>query len=219
MRVARSLGCVTTRTSRDLAWSQSGARSGPRRGKQITIVRLDDRIPTGAPLDREAALGELARRYFTTRGPATVRDFAWWSSLTAAEARRGIEHAGTLRAETVDGIEYWRGDQRATRRIPRAHLLPPYDEYTVAYQDRSAVGEAPKAVTSAMERWLLSPNVMLDGKVVGVWKRTVRGDAVRIEITPWRKLTHPERAAIDEAAQAYARFVGLPAAVTFISGS
>src|SRR5512140_3358796 len=59
--------------------------SGPRRGKQITIALLDDRIPAGATLDREAALGELARRYFTTRGPATVRDFVWWSSLTAAE--------------------------------------------------------------------------------------------------------------------------------------
>lgn len=189
------------------------------RHRNLGLVALDDRIPAGATLDREAALGELARRYFTTRGPATVRDFAWWSSLTAAEARRGIEHAGTLRAETIDGIAYWRGDQRATRRIARAHLLPPFDEYTVAYQDRSAAGAAPKTVASAMESWLLSPNVVLDGKAVGVWKRTVRGDAVWIAITPWRKLTRPERAAIDEAAQAYARFAGLPAAVTLTSGS
>ena len=67
--------------------------SGAKRGKQITFALLDERVPAQPALDRDAALAELARRYFTTRGPATLRDFVWWSGLTVADARAGTERA------------------------------------------------------------------------------------------------------------------------------
>ena len=187
--------------------------SGKRRGKQITVALLDGRAPRHPTLDRESALGELARRYFTTRGPATVRDFVWWSSLTAAEARKGIAAAAGLRREVIDGIEYWRGVERRRGRVARAHLLPPFDEYTVAYQDREAAGVAPAKVASAGERWLLAPNVILDGKVVGVWKRAVTGGVVNVSVKAWRKLRRDEVAAIAAAAEAHSTFLGLEARV------
>ena len=83
--------------------------SGPRRGKQFTYALLDERAPRGRTLARDAALAELAGRYFASHGPALPQDFAWWSGLTVADARRGIESA-TPRARarsTVDGKTYW----------------------------------------------------------------------------------------------------------------
>src|SRR5262249_24278612 len=51
--------------------------SGPRRGKQFTYMLVDERVPPAPPLDPEAALAELVRRYFTSHGPAQVQDFVW----------------------------------------------------------------------------------------------------------------------------------------------
>jgi hypothetical protein len=66
--------------------------SGARRGKQFTYALLDERAPRARVLSREDALAELGARYFASRGPATVQDFAKWSGLTL-EARRGLEAA------------------------------------------------------------------------------------------------------------------------------
>src|SRR5438067_2484699 len=65
--------------------------SGARRDKQFTYALLDERAPQAKTLARDEALTELARRYFTSHGPATLRDFVWWSGLTTADARVGIE--------------------------------------------------------------------------------------------------------------------------------
>ena len=64
---------------------------GPRDGKQHTFTLVEEWLPTARPLERDIALGELARRYFTSHGPATVHDFAWWSGLTVTDARAGLE--------------------------------------------------------------------------------------------------------------------------------
>jgi len=61
--------------------------SGPRRGNRSTYALLDRRVPRSASLDRDEALAELTKRYYQSHGPATVRDFAWWSGLTVADAR------------------------------------------------------------------------------------------------------------------------------------
>jgi len=102
-----------------------------------------------------------------------MKDFGARKLLAVKLTGRIKDVAGGLVMATYDAQL---SEADSTQRIARAHLLPPYDEYTVAYQDRSAAGAAPKAVASAMESWLLSPNVVLDGKVAGVWKRTVRAD-------------------------------------------
>jgi hypothetical protein len=69
--------------------------SGPRAGKEFTYALLEERVPRSQPLTRDEALRELTRRYFTSRGPATLQDFVWWSGLTTADARSGIEMAGS----------------------------------------------------------------------------------------------------------------------------
>jgi Winged helix DNA-binding domain len=188
--------------------------SGARRGKQFTYALLEARVTKATALEREAALFELARRYFTTRGPATVNDFAWWSGLTKADAKRGVEAAAThLEHKSIDGRSYWfPATKRAVRiRGSLAHLLPNYDEYFVGLKDRSAFGarlesSGVKPRTSA----LLGNALVVNGQIVGGWRRTLVGRTVVIEPQPQIRLTEAERRAVGTAARRFGRFLALP---------
>jgi hypothetical protein len=111
---------------------------GPRRDRQFTYALIADRAPDARTLSRDQALATLVRRYFGSHGPATVRDFVWWSGLTTADAKRGLEIVRARQA-AIDGLTYWTAGPDARAALPRrgvAHLLPIYDEYLVAYRDR-----------------------------------------------------------------------------------
>ncbi|MGH9883745.1 MAG: winged helix DNA-binding domain-containing protein, partial [Pyrinomonadaceae bacterium] len=115
--------------------------SGARRGKQFTYALLEERVPKTQALARDEALAELTLRYFTSHGPATVQDFAWWSGLTATDARAGLDMVQRhLFEEVIEGKPYWLSASMPTvKRASRvAHLLPTYDEYLIAYRDRTA---------------------------------------------------------------------------------
>ncbi len=167
--------------------------SGRRNGKQITFALFDERVPASRARPRDEAVAELAARYIATRWPATLQDFTWWCQLPAADAKAGFA-AATPPAP------------RATK-APRALLLPPYDEYTVAYRDRSAIGAPPASAKSFGESTLLGPVIVLDGTVVGTWRRALGPRDVRITLSPWRRLATRDRAAIDGAVERYATFV------------
>lgn len=66
---------------------------GPVQGNEQTFVLLDEWVPAPRRLGHEAALAELAARYFASHGPATVDDFAAWAGLTLTAAREGLEAA------------------------------------------------------------------------------------------------------------------------------
>src|SRR5829696_1926463 len=113
-----------------------------RRGKQFTFALLDEWAPTNRSLTREASLAELSARYFRSHGPATLRDFVWWSSLTTTDARAGLEMVRPrLRSEVIDGQTYWLSSAPPAvgEGKSAAHLLPAFDEYTVAYKERGAI--------------------------------------------------------------------------------
>jgi hypothetical protein len=191
--------------------------NGVRRGKQFTYGLLDARVTRSTLLERDAALSELARRYFTTRGPATVDDFAWWSGLTKTEAKRGAEAAGThLRHESIEGRSYWAPAAQHRARMPAslAHLLPNFDEYFVGLKDRSAFSarldsSAAKRRTSALSGHAL----VVNGQIVGGWRRTLARDAVTIEPKPLVRLSEAERCSVEVAARAFGRFLPLPAKI------
>ena len=182
--------------------------SGPRIGKQFTYALFDERVPASNTIDRDEALAKLTRRYFSSHGPATLQDFTWWSGLNAADAKRGLEAvAGQLETESVGERVYWKRRSRedATHSSHIAHLLPAYDEYFVAYKDRQSVLET-QSVKSSLTTWdLLGPTVIIDGRAVGMWKRTKKS----IEVKLTRALKKAERVAVDRAAARYAEFLGL----------
>jgi hypothetical protein len=197
--------------------------SGPRRGKAFTYasteLRLTERDPRDMHLDREAALGDLTRRYFAVHGPAQVADFVWWSGVTTADARAGIEAAGdALARRRIDGADYWSGASGRAGRAskadgpdsPVAHLLPNFDEFTVGYRDRSAVLDPRRAFDASMFSFgsVLSNVVLIDGVVRGSWRRIGVGKTHRIDLRLLGPLTNAESASVRREVDRYGRFLG-----------
>ena len=189
---------------------------GPRAGKQPTFVLLDEWIPPVPPLAHEEALAELARRYFTSHGPATVADFAWWSGLNLTEARTGLDLVKAhFKSIAIDGQTYWCApDPIDPAASSTAYVLPAFDEYTVAYQDRSRLtDEAHTGKVKPTSAVILSPTIVINGKVVGTWKRTLKKDALHLKSHPFTRLTPTEARAFAAAAARYGAFLGLPTIV------
>jgi hypothetical protein len=195
--------------------------SGARKGKQHTWALLEERAPRGRYLDRDQAIGELARRYFCSHGPAQLRDFVWWSGLTLVEARQGVALAGdALGHRVIDGNEYWfDAAVSATRAAaPGAHLLPNFDEYTVGYTDRSAMLHPVHPFRPELFAFssILASVVTIAGQVVGAWKRTEARAGLRVEVRPLARLTAAELSAVGEAADRLGRFLKRPVEVVWI---
>ena len=194
--------------------------SGPRRGKQFTYALLAERAPQARSLDRPDAIVELVRRYFTSHGPATLRDFVWWSGLTMKDAELGVEAAKPkLHKETIHGREYWSASLRsnAPTKGCTALLLPNYDEYLIAYKDRGAVVDSARAANIvARSNGAFPHHLVLDGRLAGSWTRTVKGASVLIEVAPYHKLTPVQSRAVMSAADCYGEFLGLPASLSIV---
>ncbi|MFN2567729.1 MAG: winged helix DNA-binding domain-containing protein [Gemmatimonadaceae bacterium] len=188
--------------------------SGARRGKQFTYALLEERVPPAAVLDRDEALLELTTRYFATRTPATANDFAWWSGLTVADAAKGIQLAGpALEREVIEGQTYWSDPSLRSRTTPSpaAHLLPNYDEYFIGFKDRGAIAQRLKSAELVTGGDALTTHVIVvDGQLVGRWKRTLEKKRVVIESSFLARLTAVEEQAVASAAEALGRFLGLP---------
>jgi hypothetical protein len=188
--------------------------SGARRGKQFTYALLEERVPPVKALTHDEALAELTRRYFATRGPATLQDFTWWSGLTMADAKKGIEMVKSDFVNQVrQGQSYWFANSASPVKMksPTAHLLPNYDEYFIGFRDRSAIAElAEKVGIKSDDPSLISHIVLLDGQIIGGWRRTLKKDSVLIELNVFAKLTGAEHQAVSKAVEQYGKFLGLP---------
>jgi hypothetical protein len=217
MREALERGGISTAGQRGIhiiGWNaQNGLICfGPPQEKQKTFVLLDEWVKATPPLQHEQALTELATRYFVSHGPATLKDFVWWSGLKISDARRAIELASSrLVSETIEATQYWMG-----KKIPRIQsteleikLLPGFDEYILGYTDRSAVlDSAHKSKIYSSLNLIFSPTILINGRVEGTWRRTITSKKVAVALKPFRTLTKRERDALHEAAERYGAFLG-----------
>lgn len=192
--------------------------SGPRRGRQFTYVLLDERVPPTPPRSRDDALAEIARRYATSRGPVQAIDLAWWSGLTVTDSRRALELAGDELEVLESGRRrFWAArDADVTDPVaferPLVRLLPIYDEYFIGLRDRSDFGDAARL---GRDDDALGANiVVLDGTIVGGWRRTTARAEVAIAVELLVRFDAAERRALETAAADFGRFVGLPVALT-----
>ena len=183
-------------------------------GKEQTFALLDEWVaPTGEKTHDEA-LAELALRYFSSRGPATLQDFTWWSGLNAGDARAGLEAVRPqLLQETVNKQTCWMApDIAVPKETASAFALPGFDEFLLGYKDRSAVLDAKHAQQVCPGgNGMFASTIVIDGRVAGTWKRSIRKTAIEIGATPFAPLSKAERTAFAAAAESYAAFMGLPA--------
>ncbi|MBV9892712.1 MAG: AlkZ family DNA glycosylase [Chloroflexi bacterium] len=185
--------------------------SGPPRGRQHTWALLEERVPSVPALRRDEAVAELAWRYFNSHGPAVVQDCSWWSALPMADIKRGLEdNRHRLVSETIDDRTYWFAPESrnpAGAESTTVHLLPNFDEYTVAYRARELYFD-PDLNRTGNPRYDVpfGDAIVACGRVVGRWKRTPRhGGAV--ESTWWIEPTPAMQRDLDYAASRYAAFV------------
>lgn len=188
--------------------------SGVPTGRQQTYAPFEERTAPAAPLDREEAAARLAVRYFTSHAPATARDFSWWSSLPASEARRAIEASRErLHSIVADGVTYWSaGAMRPpASSAPRARLLQAYDEYIVAYgQSRGVIDLAGLGGPSAKGAVSLAHWLVIDGQLAGRWRLLRAKAGATVEIRLLRSLDAAEDRALEEEVRRFGRFMQLP---------
>jgi hypothetical protein len=185
--------------------------SGARRGKQFTYALLDERARASRPMERDAAMHELARRYFTTRGPATEADFAWWSGLTKGDALRAARSAeSSLDTAVVGKQRYWFPRARAPRfESPFIRLLSTYDEYFIGLRDRTAMHARLSSARHLERVGFPSMNLItIDGQAVGEWARTLAPKSPTVTISLYLALSSKERDGIAREVERLAAFSG-----------
>ena len=167
--------------------------SGGRRGNEFeyALSKATDKM------EREAAIAELTRRYFISRGPATLPDFVLWSGLELAEAKIGLElNKAHLQHAVINGQAYWFFETPVGLAPQPVSLLPSFDEYTVGYKDRSDI-----LPPQYLE---FKPAIIINGQVAGTWKYNEQQIETRL-FAPVGKNT---RKAVESAGDNYARFLG-----------
>ncbi len=209
-----------------LLWyaSQRGVTCiGPNDGSEQTFVLLDAWAPDPVRPERDEALAMIATRYFRSHGPTTARDLAGWTGLPMADVKRGIAGAGdTLASVTVDGRQMYLGAEildlaAGVGAQPSGLLaLPGFDEYLLGYKDRSWMVE-PAHLNAIVPggNGVFQATIVRDGRVVGIWKRTIGKARVTVNAVPLVRLGARERAGIERAFGAYARYLAMPHTVSW----
>lgn len=183
---------------------------GPMIGRQHAYVLVRDWLGEQPPVDREAALGELARRYLAGHGPAGDRDLARWAGLPLRDARAGLAAIARRLHEREDGLVELRAGKASRGRrgrsaapgLPPPRLLGAYEPVLLGWTSREDIAgrHADRIVSGGIFR----PFVLVEGRVVGTW--TLRDGAVELE--PFGRLS---RAAVAEEAADVERFLSAAA--------
>jgi Winged helix DNA-binding domain len=185
--------------------------NGVMRGKQQTYALISERVAAPLELTGDEALAEFTRRYLASHGPATIKDFAWWSSLTATQIKRGLALLGSaVASEDVDGRTFWfvPGPPPPRQRSPRVIAMQGYDEYVVSYTESRAVTNiAGRTIAIANENTTIHP-LALDSQLVGHWRRRVDKGGVIIQPVLAMTLAAAQRKALDREIARYAAFHG-----------
>lgn len=189
---------------------------GPHQGAQPTFVLLDSWVPKSTSLSEQEALGLLAQRYFTSHGPATLQDFIGWSGLSKGRATVGLQQASAeLQELQIQTTSYFMAsvDKQVTN-SSRGFLLPGFDEFMLGYRDRSAA--LPAAYANRIcpgGNGMFMPTLVLDGHVIGTWKKQIKSRAVTIQAVPFEPITPVQKEAFVTAASRYGHFLGKPAVI------
>jgi len=157
--------------------------SGKQKNGKPTYAILGEWVPKHNKVHRDEALKELASRYFTSHGPATIQDFKWWSGLYVKDVKLAMElNKGYLTSEVIQNQTYWFADNLPETKpdFNEIYLLPAYDEFLISYHDRSSSLSLVENKKVISNNGIFYPTIMHNGQVIGTWKRNMKNNRVII---------------------------------------
>lgn len=163
--------------------------SGPLRNNKLTYSLLEERVPYKKLLPREESLSELAKRYFSSHGPASLQDYVWWSGLSVSNAREGLEmNKSSLFSEQIEDETYWFADfEKKEIQQTGLHLLPAFDEILIAYRNRRAIIDDSINKKAILDNGIFRPIVVLNGLIIGIWSKKTKNNICTVEIQLFSK--------------------------------
>ena len=180
--------------------------SGVASGKNQTYALLEERVPKTETVSREKALENLARKYFASHCPATLQDFVWWSGLSVRDANQALEMLKSdFIAESMDAQTYWCPNSISSSETDpeEVYLLPAFDEFLISYADRSVSLPFKDRLKTISNNGIFWPIIVVHGRVVGTWKRTIKKERVNLEA---EFFSQPDKATIFQTEKAAARY-------------
>jgi hypothetical protein len=193
---------------------------GPDCGTEPTYVLLNDWIGQehkGHPLSEDEACAELTRRYLSAYGPAKPEDQAAWSGLPLSKIRTAWQHiADQLMEIEFAGSAAWMLKTCAAWldelpvHTPIVRLLPRFDIYLLGYQKRDLAVQPQYAKRINAGGGIIHPTVLVDGRVVGVWKSKREKDHLSVVVEPFDELAPELYEGLEAEVTDLARFLGMP---------
>ena len=185
--------------------------SGPTKAGKPTYALLAERVPVKKLLNREEGAAELARRYFTSHGPAALPDFAWWSGLPVKECRQAIDAIKTdFIAEVVDGETYWLHPDLSVLNAENkaVYLLPAYDEFIISYKNRRATLTYENHLKAVSNNGFFRPVIIQNGQAIGVWKCSIKKEKVIPETDYFGSPGKTIQKQVEKEFEKYVQFLG-----------
>jgi hypothetical protein len=184
--------------------------SGCYKDKSQTYALLHERVLETSKLTKDEALGKLAERYFSSHGPATIADFAWWANLKLADARHGLEMVkNNFIAIAIDKQTFWMSNDLAAVDFSQnyTYILPAFDEFLISYADRTAAIVNELQNRAFTNNGIFKPVIIEKGQVIGTWKRTITKEKVIIEPAFFKPQSNAAINRITKAARSFGRFL------------
>jgi Winged helix DNA-binding domain len=174
---------------------------GPMAGREHAYALVRDWLGESRPVEREAALAELARRYLAGHAPADARDLARWAGLPLRDARAGLAAIAPELRERADGLLELATRRKAVPEPPPPRLLGAFDPLLLGWCSRAEIVGANKSLVT--NNGLFRPFALARGKAVAGWK-LVAGEVV---LEPFGRLARADRAALEDDARDVVRFL------------
>jgi len=192
---------------------------GPSDGQRVRFTRPADWLGGWPEVDPEQAARAVVRTYLHAYGPAPREQFQRWFGMTSpAEAARWIKALGDEVTEVdVEGSGGWMlaGDAAEAERAEPAgvvRLLGGFDHYVVAApRDVEAVLAPDRRQRVYRPQGWLSPVLLVDGRIVGVWSYELGGGRVAVEVEPFERVGADVRTAVESEAERLGAFLGAAA--------
>jgi hypothetical protein len=184
--------------------------SGPSKNKKQTYALLSEKVSEKKKYNRDESLAKLARRYFTSHCPATLKDFIWWSGLSVSDARNALEMVKSDFISEIIGTQtYWFSSSfiQIKNNNSSAYLLSAFDEFIISYKDRSASISSDNQMKAFTRNGIFRPVIVIDGQVTGIWKRSIKNDMVIIETDFFKPHDKKLKKLIEKAADKYGKFL------------